>query len=144
LCFSGHCVQLLQNADRQRLMLEGEKHMAANPPVVKPELKLETEKTPTQVTLRCSGRLVAGTCEQFQGAVRELMPTAKLLVIDMSGINYLDSSALGTIVGLYLSSKRAGCQFKLINLTPRVKELLSMTRLIDVLASHAQGEVFGL
>lgn len=118
--------------------------MAANPQVVMPKLKLETEKTPTQVTLRCSGRLVSDTCEQFQGTVRELMPTAKLLVIDMSEITYLDSTALGIIVGLYLSSKRTGCQFKLVNLTPRVKELLSMTRLIEVLAEHAQGEVFGL
>jgi anti-sigma B factor antagonist len=118
--------------------------MAASPNVVKPVLKLETEKTPTQVTLRCSGRLVSDTCEQFQGAVRELMPGTKLLVIDMSEVNYLDSSALGSIMGLYLSSKRLGCQLRLVNLSARVKELLSLTRLTDVLASHAQGEVFGL
>ena len=117
--------------------------MAANPIAPKPGLKLETDKTPTQVTLHCSGRLVSETCEQFQGAVRDLMPATKLLVIDMSEINYLDSSALGTIVGLYLSSKRAGCQLKLVNLTPRIKELLSMTRLMDVLDSHTQTDMFG-
>jgi anti-sigma B factor antagonist len=118
--------------------------MAASPNVVKHLLKLETEKTPTQVTLRCSGRLVSDTCEQFHNAVRELMPTTKLLIIDMSEVNYLDSSALGTIIGLYLSSKRSGCQLKLVNLTPRVKELLSMTRLMEVLDSHAQEDMFGL
>ncbi len=42
-----------------------------------------------------------------------------------------------------MSSKRAGCQLKLINLTPRVKELLSITRLFDVLESHAKEEMFG-
>jgi anti-anti-sigma regulatory factor len=47
------------------------------------------------------------------------------------------------IVGLLMSSKRAGCQLKLINLTPRVKELLSITRLFDVLESHAKEEMFG-
>jgi anti-sigma B factor antagonist len=118
--------------------------MAASPNVAKPVLKLETEKTPAQVILRCSGRLVSSTCDQFQGTVRELMPTTKVLVIDMSEVNYLDSSALGTIMGLYLSSKRVGCEFKLVKLTPRVKELLSLTRLTDVLASHTQGEVFGM
>jgi anti-sigma B factor antagonist len=118
--------------------------MAASPNVAKLELKLETDKSPTQVTLRCSGRLVSDTCEQFQGAVRELMPCTKLLVIDMSEVNYLDSSALGTVIGLYLSSKRSGCQIKLVNLTPRVKELLSMTRLMEVLDTHAQEDMFGL
>jgi anti-sigma B factor antagonist len=125
-------------------MLEkGEKPMAANP-TPKPGLKLDTEKTPTQVTVRCSGRLVSDTCDQFQNTVRELIPTTKLLVIDMTGVNYIDSSALGGIVGLYLSSKRAGCQLKLINLTPRIKELLSMTRLMEVLDSHTQSDMFGL
>ncbi|MGZ4817531.1 MAG: STAS domain-containing protein [Terriglobales bacterium] len=118
--------------------------MATSANVGKSVLKLETDKTPNQVTLRCSGRLVSDTCEQFQSTVRELMPTTKLLVIDMSEVNYLDSSALGAIMGLYLSSKRVGCEFKLVKLTPRVKELLSLTRLTDVLASHTQGEVFGL
>jgi anti-sigma B factor antagonist len=118
--------------------------MAADPTPTKPELNISTDKSPTQVTVRCSGRLVSGTSEQFEGVVRELMPTTKSLIIDMSSVTYLDSSALGTIMGLYLSSKRAGCQLKLVNLTPRVKELLSMTRLLEVLSSHAQGEVFGM
>jgi anti-sigma B factor antagonist len=117
--------------------------MAANPLVHKAELKLETEKTPAQVTVHCSGRLVSDTCDQFQGTVRELMPATKLLVLDLTGVNYIDSSALGAIVGLYLSSKRAGCQLKLINLSPRVKEVFSMTRLTEVLESHAKEEMFG-
>jgi anti-anti-sigma regulatory factor len=33
---------------------------------------------------------------------------------------FFDSSGLGAIVGLLLSAKKAGCQLKLINLTPRV------------------------
>jgi anti-anti-sigma factor len=64
-------------------------------------------------------------------------------VLDFTGVNYLDSSGLGMIVGLYISSKRGGCQLKLINLSPRVKELLSMTRLFEVLESHAQEEMYG-
>lgn len=38
---------------------------------------------------------------------------------------------------------KAGCQLKLINLDPRVKELLSITRLTEVLESHAHEEMFG-
>ncbi len=73
--------------------------MAANPVSPTPVLKLETEKTPTQVTIHCSGRLVSDTCEQLRSTARELIPTTKLLVLELTGVNYLDSSALGTIVG---------------------------------------------
>jgi anti-sigma B factor antagonist len=117
--------------------------MAANP-VTTPVLKLETETTPAQVTVRCSGRLVSDTCEQLQNTARAIIPTTKRLILDLTEVNYLDSSALGTIVGLYISSKRAGCQLKLTNLTPRVKELLSITRLTEVLESHAKEEMFGI
>jgi anti-sigma B factor antagonist len=73
-----------------------------------------------------------------------MIPTTQRLVLDLTEVNYIDSSALGTIVGLYISSKRAGCQLKLINLTPRVKEVLSITWLAEVLESHTHEEMFGM
>lgn len=111
--------------------------MAANPVAPIPALHLETEKAVDQTTIRCAGRLVSDTCEQLQHAVRDLIPTTKLLVLDFTGVTYVDSSALGSIVGLFISAKRTGCQLKLNNLTPRVKELFTMTRLLEVLESHS-------
>ncbi|MGI9101312.1 MAG: STAS domain-containing protein [Terriglobales bacterium] len=110
--------------------------MAANPVSPTPVLTLETEKTPQQITVHCSGRFVSDTCAQLQSTVRPLLSETKSLVLDLTGVNYIDSSALGAIVGLKLSSKRAGCRLTLINLTPRVKELFSMTRLTEVLGEH--------
>ncbi len=112
--------------------------MAANPVAPPSALKLETEKTPNQITVHCSGRFVADTCPQLQNTVRPLMLETKSLVLDLTGVNYIDSSALGAIVGLKLSSKRTGCRLTLINLTPRVKELFSMTRLTEVLGEHEE------
>jgi anti-sigma B factor antagonist len=57
--------------------------------------------------------------------VQSFIPTTKLLVLDLTNVN-IDSSALGTIVGLYLSAKHAGCQLRVINLDPTMKELLRM------------------
>ncbi len=117
--------------------------MAANPTSPKPALQIETEKSPNQVTLRINGRLVADTSEQFQHAVREQLSNTKVLVLDMTGVSYLDSSALGAVVGLKISAKRAGCQMKLVNLTPRVKELFSLTRLTEILEEHSQEGMLG-
>ena len=106
-------------------------------PSSKPSLTFETEKEATQVTLRCSGRLVSDTSGTFQSTAKEIIPTTKLLVLDFTGVEYLDSSGLGAVVAVFASAKRSGCQLKIVNLTPRVKELFSMTRLFDVLASHS-------
>ena len=117
--------------------------MAANA-VPTPTLNLITEKTPTESIIRCTGRIVVETAPQLRETARSLISESKRVVLDFTGVNYLDSSGLGMIVALYISSKRVGCQLKLINLTPRVKELLSMTRLFDVLESHAKEGMLGM
>ena len=109
--------------------------MAANP-LPNPTLTLAVEKTAEESTLRCSGRITAETAGQLRDTARGLIAQSKRLVLDFSDVTYLDSSGLGMIVAVYISAKRAGCQLKLINLTPRVKEIFSLTRLDEVLASH--------
>ena len=59
-----------------------------------------------------------------------MIPHAKRIVLTL--IASLDSSGLGTVVGLYLSAKKADCDFQLINLSKRVSDLLGMTRLLSV------------
>jgi anti-anti-sigma regulatory factor len=46
------------------------------------------------------------------------------------------------IVGVYISAKKAKCELKLINLSPRVKEIFTLTRLDEALAGlmHHAGE----
>lgn len=117
--------------------------MAATPLTARSVLKLETERTPTQITIRCFGRAVSETCEELESTVRKLLRTTPLLLLDFAEINYVDSSALGALVGLYISCKRAGCTLKLINLTQQVKKLMNLTHLADVLEGRAHEEMFG-
>ena len=51
---------------------------------------------------------------------------------------YLDSSGLGTIIGVCISAKRAGCQLKHINLGPHVNEMFTLTRLGEALEGHEE------
>jgi anti-anti-sigma factor len=110
--------------------------MAANPAVPAPDLSFQTERTPTETIVRCSGRIVSATTQSLKAAVRPFFQDSKLVVLDLTGVNYIDSSGLGAIVGLYVSARTAGCKLKLINLNQRIKELFSMTRLAPLFEGH--------
>jgi anti-sigma B factor antagonist len=93
------------------------------------ELKLETEKRPDAVVVRCAGRIVSSTSPLLQNTVRPLVAENKRVVLDLTNVSYLDSSGLGSIVGLWVNAKKNHCDLKLIHLTDRIKELLRMSNL---------------
>jgi len=95
-----------------------------------PELRLEAEKKgPTQVLVHCYGRMVSGSAPTLQSTIRPLINDNKLVVLDLTDVTFLDSSGLGTIVGLWVNAKRNHCDLKLIRLSARLKDLLSMSHL---------------
>jgi anti-sigma B factor antagonist len=73
-----------------------------------------------------------------------LLSDSKTVVLDLTNVSYMDSSGLGTIVGLYVSAKAANSQLKLINLNQRLKELFSITRLGQVLTEGRDPGELGL
>jgi len=109
--------------------------MAANPGAIT-DLKLETVQTTDGATVRCSGRINSATSAQLQKTVRALMPETKSITLDLSDVNHMDSSGLGTIVGLYISAKRQHCDLKLVNLNQRLKELFRITKLGKIFEGH--------
>jgi len=110
--------------------------MPANPVAPRRELTLQTEKTPAETIVRCSGKINTETAGLLSSTARNLMLETKALVLDLTNVSYMDSSGLGAIVGLYLSARRCNCKLRLINLSLRVKELVSMTRLASLFEGH--------
>jgi len=82
--------------------------------------------------VRCTGRLTAETSSHLKTEVKLLLPAKKRVVLDFGELEYMDSSGLGTLVGLYISAKGAKCELQLLNLKPRIRELLSMANLLSV------------
>jgi anti-anti-sigma regulatory factor len=44
----------------------------------------------------------------------------------------MDSSGLGALVALYISAKGAECQLQLVDLSPRIREILSNANVVSV------------
>jgi anti-sigma B factor antagonist len=57
---------------------------------------------------------------------------AKKVVFNLAGVNYIDSSGVGELVSTYTTVTNAGGQLKLLNLTSKLHELLTITKLLTV------------
>ena len=53
-------------------------------------------------------------------------------MLNLSGVSYIDSGGLGTLVALYTSAQTNGGKIKLASLTPRVGDLLQVTKLVTI------------
>ncbi len=118
--------------------------MAANPVPRPPELSFDLETKPGEAIVKCAGRVVFETTQALKETVKPLLTRGNTVVLDLTGVSYMDSSGLGAIVGLYVSAKSAGAQFRLINLNARLKELFSLTRLGEVMAEGRDPNDFGI
>jgi anti-anti-sigma factor len=106
-----------------------------------PILTYEVDKSGDELgnnvtTIKCHGRLVNDTAGKVKDLIKPLIAEGGRIVIDLGELSYLDSSGLGALVGLKVSALNKGlCRLELINLTPRVKDLLSLANLTKLFAS---------
>ena len=101
-------------------------------------LTLDVERSGDQIVVRCRGKLVAGACDPLYSRVRQLIPDAKCITLDLTDLTHMDSMGLGTIVRLYVSAKTAGCRLQLVNVGPRIRQLLGITNLLSVLTDMCE------
>lgn len=54
------------------------------------------------------------------------------IVLNLTGLEYLDSSGIGELVRNYMSVVKKGGAMKVVGLAPRVEEILKVTQLYQV------------
>jgi anti-sigma B factor antagonist len=101
-------------------------------------LTLDVERTGDTSLVKCHGKLVLGVCDVLYSKVRELIPASKCVTLDLTDLTHMDSMGLGTIVRLYVSAKASGCVLRLINMGPRIRQLLGITNLLSVLTDMCE------
>jgi anti-anti-sigma factor len=109
--------------------------MATTPDVA---FEYEVEPGPKEdigpvTTIVCHGRIVSETSAKLKEAVKPLIPAGGRIILDLTDVAYMDSSGLGTLVGLKVSAMKEGyCKLELLNLSPRVKDLLRLSNLASM------------
>jgi anti-sigma B factor antagonist len=118
--------------------------MSANPSAI-PELQLTTEQKPEETIIRGTGKINATTADLLQTTVRGLIPGKKRIVLDLTGVEYVDSTGLGALVSIYMAANRVQCVLELANPKQRVRDLFKITKLSSVFDGGACiGDVGGM
>ena len=81
-----------------------------------------------------SGRIELG---EESAAVRNLVGGLlnagnKKILLNLAGVDYIDSSGLGALVSAFSSVHKQGGQLKLLHLTDKVSDLMEVTKLYTV------------
>jgi anti-sigma B factor antagonist len=80
--------------------------------------------------LRLTGPLTLHTLFPFQEAVRA--DKAATLILDLSGVPFVDSVGIGALVGAYVSRQRDGRKVALVGVGERVQAALSISQLTQL------------
>jgi anti-sigma B factor antagonist len=68
----------------------------------------------------------------FRVDVKPLIVPGGHVVLDLSGVTFMDSMGLGTIATLWVSSKGRSCGLVVTNLSPRIRDLFTVTHLLSL------------
>ena len=79
------------------------------------DLKIATRETDGVTVVSCSGRIVFGDeANLLRDTLKKLLGTTRQVLLTLSGVSYIDSGGLGTLVGAYSSARNAGADIKLV------------------------------
>ncbi|HEX3819807.1 MAG TPA: STAS domain-containing protein [Candidatus Sulfotelmatobacter sp.] len=97
-------------------------------------LGIETREVGKVTVLDVKGRIVLGDeIGNLRKAVHNLVEEGKKkIILNLAAVDYIDSSGVGELVGCYTTLRNAGGELKLLNLSPKVQDILNVTKLYTV------------
>jgi anti-sigma B factor antagonist len=95
-------------------------------------LKLHTQTQGNETVIYCAGRLTFEHADVLKTCGKSLIPQAKRIVVDLKEVDWMDSAGIGTLVGLYVTARKAGCEFLVVNYNKVVRDLLGVSHLLSV------------
>jgi anti-sigma B factor antagonist len=101
------------------------------------ELRLHVTRRPNLAVIRCQGRIVFGQdVDELRLTVLSLLKETNHLILQLAGIEQIDSEGLAALVGLFISARNRGGELKLAELSPKSRELMRVTRLDEVFDTY--------
>jgi anti-sigma B factor antagonist len=101
-------------------------------------MQIDERKVGDVVVLDVQGRVMLGEGDEIlKDKVNSLLNQGhRKLVLNLAQVPYIDSAGLGEIVRTFTTVSRQGGSLKLLNLTKRITDLLSITKLLTVFETY--------
>jgi anti-anti-sigma factor len=74
--------------------------------------------------IKLSGPLTIHNFFEFQDLSRQKLPG--VLIVDLASVAYIDSAALGCLIGIHLSREKSGEKYALVGVNERAQSLFKM------------------
>ena len=106
-------------------------------------LEIKEKELQGIIILELSGRLVLGQeSMDFRGKIKELLEKSDWIkerwgwetriVLDMGNVGFIDSAGLGAVIAARTSCVSKGAEIKLANLTKKMRDALTITKLVTI------------
>ncbi len=101
------------------------------------DIKIEERPVGAVTVLDLGGKLTIDQgAQRLKDKINSLIAQGRAqIVVNLKDVPYIDSGGLGQLVASYGSVKKAGGTLKLLNVSSRNHDLLSITRLVTVFES---------
>jgi anti-sigma B factor antagonist len=101
-------------------------------------MEIEERVVNSVTILDLKGKLILGEGDELlRDKVNSLVHQGrKNILLNLEGVPYIDSAGLGEVVRTYTTVSRQGGKLKLLHLTKRIQDLLSITKLLTVFETY--------
>ena len=101
-------------------------------------MQIEERAIGDVVVLDLKGKITLGEGDELlKDKVNSLVNQGKKkIVLNLADVPYIDSAGLGEVVRTYTTVSRQGGSLKLLHLTKRITDLLSITKLLTVFETY--------
>jgi anti-sigma B factor antagonist len=107
-------------------------------------LKVQIERLGRVVLLHLHGSLTVGRgLDAFQESA-VAVSSASIVVIDLAGVSRIDAAGVGVLLKLREQTESGGSEFRLMNVTKLLHQVLEMSRLDSVFKVWASNDVFAV
>ena len=101
-------------------------------------MQIEERSAGDVMVLDLKGKMTLGEGDELlKDKINSLVHQGRRkIVLNLEQVPYIDSAGLGEIVRTYTTISREGGSMKLLNLTKRITDLLSITKLLTVFETY--------
>src|SRR6185437_15127187 len=100
-------------------------------------MELITRERDGQVVVSLRGELDVTEAASVAAALGQVTACARLVIVDLEGLEFIDSSGLAALVRAWKHARLAGGDLLLVAPQPQVLRVLAITGLTDVFSVHA-------